>query len=71
MTDRKIPKINPSRKLTVFAKHKNEIALVTKMLDTLDELKKEIYKQKMIEDSVNSQLIESRVKCIKRKRGSR
>ena len=28
-------------KLTVFAKHKNEIALVTKMLDTLDELKKE------------------------------
>ncbi len=28
-------------KLTVFAKQKNEIALVTKMLDTLDELKKE------------------------------
>ncbi len=28
-------------KLAVFAKHKNEIALVTKMLDTLDELKKE------------------------------
>ena len=28
-------------KLTVFARHKNEIALVTKMLDTLDEMKKE------------------------------
>ena len=28
-------------KLTVFAKHRNEIALVRKMLDTLDELKKE------------------------------
>lgn len=28
-------------KLTVFAKHKNEIALITKMLDTLDELKRE------------------------------
>ncbi len=28
-------------KLAVFAKHKNEIALVTKMLDTLDEIKKE------------------------------
>lgn len=30
-----------SEKLTVFAKHKNEIALVSKMLDTLDEMKKE------------------------------
>jgi len=30
-----------TEKLTVFARHKNEIALVTKMLDTLDELKKE------------------------------
>ena len=28
-------------KLTVFARHKNEISLVTKMLDTLDEMKKE------------------------------
>ena len=28
-------------KLTFFAKHKNEIALVTKLLDTLDEIKKE------------------------------
>ena len=28
-------------KLTVFARHKNEIALVTRMLDTLDEMKKE------------------------------
>lgn len=30
-----------TEKLTVFARHKNEIALVTKMLDTLDEMKKE------------------------------
>ncbi len=28
-------------KLTVFARHKNEIALVTRMLDTLDEMKKD------------------------------
>lgn len=28
-------------RLTVFARHRNEIALVTKMLDTLDEMKKE------------------------------
>ncbi len=30
-----------TEKLNVFARHKNEIALVTKMLDTLDELKKD------------------------------
>ncbi len=30
-----------SDKLVVFARHKNEIALVTRMLDTLDEMKKE------------------------------
>lgn len=30
-----------SGKLAVFARHKNEIALVTRMLDTLDEMKKE------------------------------
>ncbi len=30
-----------SDKLTVFARHKNEISLVSKMLDTLDEMKKE------------------------------
>ena len=30
-----------TEKLSVFARHKNEIALVTKMLDTLDELKKD------------------------------
>ena len=30
-----------TEKLTVFSRHKNEIALVSKMLDTLDEMKKE------------------------------
>lgn len=39
-------------KLQVFAKHKNEISLVTKMLATLDEMKKEGVSVRELEESV-------------------
>ncbi len=42
-----------TEKLCVFAKHKNEISLVTKMLDTLDEMKKEGVSVRELEESAN------------------
>ena len=43
-----------TEKLKVFAKHKNEISLVAKMLDTLDELKKEGITLEEFEKSADS-----------------
>ena len=40
-------------KLQIFARHKNDISLVTKMLDTLDEMKKEGVSVRELEESAD------------------
>lgn len=52
-------------KLSVFARHKNEIALVSKMLDTLDEMKKEGISLDALEKSaasVDDNLLKAKIK---------